>query len=233
MGKDKTIIGVIGGMGPLATVDFYRRMIENTSGDNDQDHLHVIIDSNTRIPDRSAAIESGNLEPLLRALEESANRLVAAGAQLIAIPCVTAHVVYDELQQRCPVEILHIVKEVELAFARTSYARPLLLASRGTVASRLFERFFNGVELFVPNSDTSACGGAERLRSAIADIKACRIQAARSVLLDLVERHGEHTDSVLVGCTDISAALNGRLRDERVFDASGILASAVCERFNA
>ena len=83
-------IGIIGGMGPLATVDLYRRIVLRTKAERDQDHIHVIIDSNTDIPDRTKAIIADGEDPTVE-LVKSAKRLEHAGADFLIMPCNTAH----------------------------------------------------------------------------------------------------------------------------------------------
>ncbi len=98
MTRQEKIIGILGGMGPAATLALYERIIALTPAQCDQDHLRVIIDSNPKIPDRTAAI-LGNGESPLPAMAESAKTLERAGADFIVIPCNTAHYWLDELQK--------------------------------------------------------------------------------------------------------------------------------------
>ena len=90
-------IGIIGGMGPAATADLMMKIISMTAADSDQDHIPMIIDNNTRIPDRTAAILSGGADPVPE-MTASAKRLETAGADFIIIGCNTAH--YSKLHNR-------------------------------------------------------------------------------------------------------------------------------------
>ena len=92
----KKIIGIIGGMGPLATADLFEKIIRATAAARDQDFPHVIVDCNTDIPDRTAAILMGGEDPVPQ-LVRSANTLAAAGADVLIMPCNTAHWFYDDL----------------------------------------------------------------------------------------------------------------------------------------
>jgi aspartate racemase len=104
------IIGIIGGMGPEATLDLYRRIIENTPARVDQDHIHVIIDSNPKIPDRTSAILSGGENPTT-ALCETARNLEKAGADFLIMPCNSAHMFLKEFQNCVKIPFLSIVDE--------------------------------------------------------------------------------------------------------------------------
>ena len=105
----KKIIGIIGGMGPLATADLFEKIIRATAAARDQDFPHVIVDCNTDIPDRTAAILMGGEDPVPQ-LVRSANTLAAAGADVLIMPCNTAHWFYDDLCLRTHLPVLHMLR---------------------------------------------------------------------------------------------------------------------------
>ena len=82
----KKVLGVIGGVGPMATVDFYRKVIELTDAACDQEHIHILIDSNSQVPDRTKSILAGDDQPVA-CLSDSIRRLEAAGADLLVMTC--------------------------------------------------------------------------------------------------------------------------------------------------
>ena len=108
--KEK-VIGILGGMGPEATLDCYSRIISSTPAKTDQDHLRVIIDSNPKVPDRTAAIIAEGESPL-PVLVAGCRTLQQAGADFIIIPCVSAHFFLDEIQQQIALPILSIFDAV-------------------------------------------------------------------------------------------------------------------------
>lgn len=93
----KKTLGIIGGMGPLATADLFRKIIEETAAERDQDHIHLLIDNNTDIPDRTAALLDGAESPLPE-MVKSAKWLEQAGAEGLLMPCNTAHGFYEALR---------------------------------------------------------------------------------------------------------------------------------------
>ncbi len=99
------IIGILGGMGPEATLDLYGKIIKATPAAKDQDHLRVIIDSNPKIPDRTPAIIAEGENPV-PAMLASGKTLESAGVDFIIIPCISAHFFLGELQQGLKVPIL-------------------------------------------------------------------------------------------------------------------------------
>ena len=104
----KKIIGIIGGMGPLATVDLFEKITLHTKAQQDQDHLRVLIDSNTNIPDRTAALLHGGEDPVPQ-LIASATSLEKMGAQVLVMPCNTAHNFYDAVAGAVEVPVLHMI----------------------------------------------------------------------------------------------------------------------------
>lgn len=100
-------LGIIGGMGPLAGCDLLEKIIANTDARCDQDHIHVLLDSNTAIPDRTAAILAGGADPVPQ-LCASARRLERAGAQVLVMSCNTVHYFYDAVASSVSVPLLHM-----------------------------------------------------------------------------------------------------------------------------
>jgi aspartate racemase len=100
-------IGILGGMGPLATADLYRKIILHTKADKDQDHVHAIIDGNTNIPDRTAYIMGKGENPLPEMIK-SARTLERAGVDFIIMPCNTAHHFFDQLAKSVNIPLLNM-----------------------------------------------------------------------------------------------------------------------------
>ena len=92
-------IGILGGMGPEATVDCFAKIIKNTPAAKDQDHLRIVVDSNPDVPDRTAAI-IGNGKSPVPAMAAGCHALQRAGADFIIIPCVSAHVFLADVRQQ-------------------------------------------------------------------------------------------------------------------------------------
>lgn len=103
------MIGVIGGMGPLATSDFFAKVLAATAAANEEDHVPLLIQSDPRIPSRPDAMLRGGASPL-PALLAARDRLLAAGASALAMPCNTAHCWYPQLTEGCPVPFISILQ---------------------------------------------------------------------------------------------------------------------------
>jgi len=116
MTGQKRVIGILGGMGPEATVALYKRILDRTPAKRDQDHLRVIIDSNPKIPDRTAAIV-GKGESPLPMMTEGVRNLERVGADFLIIPCNTAHHWLSELRKAVSIPIIDMVGETAAAVA--------------------------------------------------------------------------------------------------------------------
>lgn len=146
-------VGIIGGMGPLATVDLFSKIVRLTKAGRDQDHLHVIIDNNTAIPDRTRAILADGEDPLPQ-LAASADRLYHAGADFLVMPCNTAHYYHAALSERAKLPILNMLEETARFLAKRGVRRAGLLATDGTVRSGVYAAAMekSGIALLTPDS---------------------------------------------------------------------------------
>ena len=202
------MLGILGGMGPLATADFYAKVIAQTPATRDQDHVPLLLYAVPQVPDRTAALLHGGASPL-PALAAGLGTLVAAGAQAIAIPCNTAHAWYDELAAASPVPILHIADAAVTAAGRIvgAQARLGLLATAGTLAAGFYPRRLaaRGYTCVMPTGDEM-----DRLVSpAIAGVKAGGIEKAGGLLEDAIRALlARGADAVILGCTEVPVALD-------------------------
>lgn len=134
------LLGVLGGMGPLATVSFYRTLVELTPASCDQEHLRTLIWSDPTIPDRSSALLGDGISPL-RQLRAGVALLESAGANMIAIPCNTAHAFVPALRQETSVPIIDMVRATvaDCAAQLPSGGVIGVLATRGTQQGKLYD----------------------------------------------------------------------------------------------
>ena len=133
-------LGILGGMGPQATQVFYQFVLDHTDAARDQDHLPAVILSDTKIPDRTAAILSGETEELYQHLLKDAKLLETCGCTAIAIPCNTSHYFADRLQGDVNVPIIHMIREAAAVLAAQGKKRPGILGTDGTIRSGLYQK---------------------------------------------------------------------------------------------
>ena len=149
-------LGVLGGMGPQATQVFYQFVLDRTDAARDQDHLPAVILSDTGIPDRTAAILSGNTEGLYQRLLADARMLEGCGCTVLAIPCNTSHFFVDRLRGEIGVPIIHMLRETAAALAAQGKKRPGILATDGTIQMGLYHKECAslGMEAVSPDPET-------------------------------------------------------------------------------
>lgn len=114
-------LGILGGMGPLATADFFRKIVQMTEAASDQEHIRILMDDNPQIPDRTAFIMGEGTDPT-RAMVRSALRLEFMGADFVAMPCNTAHRFHSTIQSFLDVPILNMV-DLTGAYIKKKLAR--------------------------------------------------------------------------------------------------------------
>ena len=133
-------LGVLGGMGPQATQVFYQFVLDRTDAARDQEHIPAMILSDTQIPDRTAAILSGDTEALHQRLLKDARLLENCGCTVIAIPCNTSHYLVDQIQHEISIPIIHMIRETARTLAAQGKKHPGILATDGTIQSGLYQK---------------------------------------------------------------------------------------------
>ena len=223
------VVGILGGMGPEATVDFFREIIRLTPAQKDQDHIPVVIHSDPRVPERTQAILSGGEDPTPY-LVEGALILERAGAGIIAVPCNTAHYFLKQVQSKVGIPILNMIEETYLSLKKSIGAADSvgLLATKGTVLSGVYRDVFSrhGMTVLVPEAEDQ-----ETMQNAIFQIKAGTYDRARQ---DVFERIGSSlvssgAQAVILGCTEIPLGFDEKRATYRVTNATRVLAQAAVD----
>lgn len=158
MMKREPLLGVLGGMGPEATQIFYRHLIRRTRAGRDQDHIRVLIFGDSTVPDRTAAILSGNEEPVRAQLTADARTLEQAGCTCLAMTCNTAHHFAPAIQRAVSIPLLHMPDlAVRRAKAR-GVQRLALLGTEGCMKAGVYQDICaqEGVGCWVPDGETQA-----------------------------------------------------------------------------
>lgn len=219
------VIGVLGGMGPAATADFYRKIVQATPATRDQDHLRTMIWSDPSIPDRATAFLHGGESPV-RALIAGARRLEDAGAAFLAVPCNTAHLFLDPVREAVDIPILDMVGATvaELGDTAAPGSYVAVIGTAATRASGLYARRLLA-EGLVPIEPSAAEQRAVDV--AIAEVKrgadAIGGAALLPVLTALVE---QGASTVIAGCTELPIACGTLAEIPPVTDPTAALARA-------
>ena len=221
----RKVIGIIGGMGPMATADLFTKIVENTAAKTDQEHLHVLIDNNTDIPDRTACILQGSDAPLAP-MVESARRLVEQGADVLIIPCNTAHYFHGGVQAAVEVPVLNMPEISARYCAERGFGCVGLLSTAGTVRAQIYEPYFEkeGVRLLHPTEV-----GIQNLMYLIYDeIKAGRTPHPERLYPELVDLERQGAQAFLLACTELPLVFHDGGRVPFI-DPTRLLARAAVE----
>lgn len=222
------ILGVLGGMGPLATVDFLGKLIAATPASCDQDHLRLLVVSDPSVPDRNDALASGRYQAVLGALKAGLARLASGGAEAAVMPCNTAHHWFDGLSAAAPIPLLHIADAAvaELKARTGPGSTVVVLSTPATRRSGFYEERLRREGYRVARLPARLSDG--NVMRAIRAVKAGRVREARA-RLDPVLRHVDAiaASAVLLACTELPLALANEIgRDPRLIDVNDALAGA-------
>lgn len=223
---DEPVVGVIGGMGPAATVEFMRRVIASTPATDDRDHIHMIVDNDPKVPSRIEALITGTGESPAPTIAAMARRLERAGADFIVIPCNTAHGYWSAAAEAVDIPVWHLA-ELTLARVASEQGAPVrvgMLASPAVRRIQLYEPYAaaHGMSLLYATPE-------EDLLRIIRAVKAAGTgEREIGLLQQLAGRLADAGADVLVlGCTEFSLIADRLQASVPVYDTLQILAEAV------
>jgi aspartate racemase len=228
------IIGILGGLGPAATVDVFDKIVSHTPATCDQEHIKVIIENNPQIPDRTASLQGKGDNPSL-AMLATAEKLQQAGADFIIVPCNTAHAFVSHIQEHLEVPILNMLDETA-DYIKTNFdgiKTVGLLATSGTIESGVYKDALKrrNLDLVVPSESTQrdlvmeAIYGKEGVKAGFKTGKPkSQFQTAGKELIE------QGAQVIIMGCTEIPLALHNGDLEVPLVDATDILAKAAVTR---
>lgn len=227
--KKEQIVGIIGGMGPEATVDLMQRLIRLTPAIDDIDHIRCIVDNNPKIPSRIKAIIDGNGENPGPVMADMARRLESYGADFLVIPCNTAHHYFDDVANAVDISVIHMVELVlDHITNRYPHCKKVgMLASPAVRITQLYKTYFAplNIEDIWPLPEDQ-----DRLFKIIKEVKKGNtgpdIQKEYSGICNGLKKLG--ADLAIVACTELSAL--GGTMPISVVDASEILAKTIINK---
>jgi aspartate racemase len=218
------VVGIIGGMGPEATVELLRRIIRRTPAKDDQDHIHVLVESDPKIPSRIAHLIEGTGDDPTAELVRIGQNLEAAGATMLAIPCNTAHAYANAIRRAVGIPLLDMVR---LAASRartvTRGNRVGILASTAVLDSQLFAAALEPLDmrLLVPTHQAEIMG-------LIRTVKAGGVgDAERRELRRISHQLSAHVDAVLIACTELSVLATDLSLSVPLIDSLDVLTEAI------
>jgi aspartate racemase len=226
----RSVVGILGGMGPAATADFYLKLVQATPATSDQEHLQVIIWSDPTIPDRTEALLTHGADPT-PALIAGARLLQHSGAAMLAVPCNTAHAFLAAVQAAVDIPIIHMIEETanHIQLLTPHVHRVGLLSTTGTRKAGLYQAWLDkkGIQVLSPDAQTQ-----DVVMAAIRGIKAGKSGPAVNSQLTTAAREliNAGAQAIIGGCTEVPVGLAAEDIPMPLIDPARILAESVVRR---
>ena len=222
MKKDKTV-GVLGGLGPMATVDFYDMVVEMTEAKRDQDHLDMIIMNRATTPDRTAYILGSSDDSPLDYIVRDAKRLEVAGADFLVLTCNTAHYFYNAIVEGLGIPLINMIEETVVHAKKKGHKKIGILATTGNINTGLYQDMCvkHSMDYYVPSQPVQ-----EMVMNIIYD----QVKAGKKADMDQFNKiigvlKAEGCDCAILGCTELSIIKKDeKLPNDFFVDSSEVLA---------
>lgn len=229
--QKKPILGILGGLGPMSSVYFYELITAHTVARRDQEHIDIVLSSRASTPDRTDYIMGKSTDSPLPYMVEEALRLEAYGADVIVIPCNTAHYFIDEVRRSVKIPVPSIIEETAEYIKQCGYQKAGIMATRGTVVSGSYQQKLEqlGLEWEIPGETDQ-----EYLHSLIYDdIKSGRKPNMEHFLTAAENLRKKGCDVLILGCTELSLIKETEEMDIPFADSLKILAHKAIEMCGA
>lgn len=197
------VVGVLGGLGPLATAYFMDMVIKKTDSNKDQGHINMLVYNHATIPDRTAYIMNSERESPLVDMIEDAKSMEKNGVSFIVIPCNTAHYFYDEIQASVRIPVINIIDETVNRIVELKREDKVgILATDGTLYSDTYQRTLNKrkINYLEPSKDQQE-SLMEIIYGQVKCGKEVDIQRFNEIILDM---RAKGCSSIILGCTELS-----------------------------
>lgn len=217
-------IGIMGGMGPMATVDLMKKIILATPASKDQEHIPMLVDNNSQIPDRTKAIMGQGASPAPE-MVKTAKRLMMAGADFIIIACNTAHYFLPEILPQISIPVLSIIDVTTNSALDKGFKSVGLLATTGTVSTGLYQKKLeaSGIQCITPSADKQHLIDDMIYQGVKANNENYDTRAVKELLAEMQNAGAE---AFILGCTEVPVAVSMYKLQGEFIDATDELAKA-------
>lgn len=227
MQDNNHILGILGGLGPMSSAYFYEMLIEHTLAARDQDHIDMIISSRATTPDRTEFILGRSDDDPCAVMRSELDKLITCGADVIAIPCNTAHYFYERLVRGVRANVLNMVESTVLLCKAKGIKTIGIMATEGTVKAEIYKRVCDRYGM------TCAAPG-EEAQHAVTRIIYDQVKAGRPALIEDIDfaAHDlkkQGSEVFILGCTELSVAKKQLSLGGEYIDALEMLAKKAIE----
>ena len=210
-------LGVIGGMGPLATVSFYERVVLNTAAKCDNEHIDMVVLSHASMPDRTKCIIENKGGEFLEVIKKDFKILEDIGVEAVAIPCNTSHYFFDEFKKFTSLRIINMIEETILEVKKRGIEKIAVFGTLGTLNSKVYEKYANQHCLLVKEVSPE---DKQAVMDIIYDIKETNCLDGRR-FVDILSRYCDDETVGIIACTELS--LLDIPKDMNTIDALDVL----------
>ncbi len=222
--KNNKLVGVIGGLGPLATTYYMNMVVKYTEASKDQEHIDMIVINQPSTPDRTGFILGESEEDPTETIVNNARTLEKLGCDFIVMPCNTAHFIYDKIEDAITIPFINIVKEtVNYIFDNHQTVNKVgLMATRGTIKAKTYERELKArnCELFIPDENRQ-----NKIMNLIYNNVKKGVPVNMNEFNEIINYYYDNgCDFIIIGCTDLSVIIeDNNITDERIVDSTRVL----------
>lgn len=195
-------VGVLGGLGPMATVYFFNMVVEKTKASKDQDHIDMIISNRASTPDRTSYILDCSLENPASILSEEAIKLEQFGVDFLVMTCNTAHYFYNDIAKNINIPFINILEETVLEAKKQGHKKIGILATKGNIQANLYQNMCkkHDLDFYTP---------CESTQSKVMDIIYGNIKQGKPADMNkfneiVSELKDNNCDGAILGCTELS-----------------------------
>lgn len=225
-GRKILTLGVLGGMGPAATIDFLSKLLTTTGASKDQDQIPTITYNNSKIPDRNEAYLRNGPSPVPE-LVRSAKVLEDAGSDVIAIPCNTAHIWYDEITSATSVDVLNMPEITALAIPEG--AKVGIISTTPVKISGLYSKKIEG-----RGSSAIYHDDQEYVMEAIYKVKSGDLAEAKTMFMEIIsDLESRGSDHILSGCTEVPVVIGQSDVKSKLIDPMECLAEECVRKLSS
>lgn len=224
----RPLLGIIGGLGPMASAYFYELITAHTKASCDQEHIDIILSSRASTPDRTAFITGKSEDSPLPYMVEDAKRLEVYGADIIVIPCNTAHYFVEQIRDNVSVPVPGIIEETSEHLKRAGYKKAGIMATAGTVKSGSYQQQLEkrGLGWAIPDEEHQ-----RYLHELIYDdVKSGRAPDTEKFYKVAKHLTDQGCDKLILGCTELSLINRAVGGDELFTDSLEVLAYTAIKR---
>lgn len=222
--KNNLKLGVLGGMGPYATIIFMKLILDYTNASTDQDNINMVITNDTLIPDRTSYILNNKLISPLEYLKKDIKILENSNCNVIAITCNTAHYWYEELQNYSKIPITNMVLIISNIINKNNYKKVGILATTGTIKTKIFTQYLKTDIIFIPPD------AIQKIIDNLIYEKVKKNKKVNKREINYIIKYFQENkcDRVIFGCTELSVIkYELRLNDSYIIDTLEELAKYI------